>query len=108
MNEDMFAEFIKSDPRTDGIKVFRSMPHRKNNQCYVEQKNYTHVRLLLGYGRIDWQKAVPIVNNASIESCPLFLGKYQHSIYATALTRILRPSSASCSFMTSSTNTVSE
>jgi hypothetical protein len=30
----------------------RSRPYRKNDQAHVEQKNFTHVRQLLGYGRI--------------------------------------------------------
>jgi ribosomal protein L21 len=64
LNEDMFNEFIKSETRNNKIKVFRSRPYRKNDQCYVEQKNYTHVRLLMGYGRIDWKKAIPMMNNA--------------------------------------------
>jgi hypothetical protein len=64
LNEDMFNEFIKSEKRCNKIKVFRSRPYRKNDQCYVEQKNYTHVRLLMGYGRIDWKKAISMMNNA--------------------------------------------
>jgi hypothetical protein len=64
LNEDMFKEFINSETRIEKIKVFRSRPYRKNDQCYVEQKNYTHVRLLMGYGRIDWKKAIPMMNNA--------------------------------------------
>jgi hypothetical protein len=64
LNEEMLNEFVESKTRTEKIKVFRSRPYRKNDQCYVEQKNYTHVRLLLGYGRIDWKKAVPMMNNA--------------------------------------------
>ena len=46
------------------IKIFRSRPYRKNDQCYVEQKNYTHLRKIMGYGRLDWKKAVNMMNNA--------------------------------------------
>lgn len=31
----------------------RSRPYKKNDQEHVEQKNFTHVRQLLGYGRYD-------------------------------------------------------
>ena len=31
----------------------RSRPYKKNDQAHVEQKNFTHVRQLLGYGRFD-------------------------------------------------------
>ena len=64
LNEDIFNEFIKSKTRQEKIKNFRSRPYRKNDQCYVEQKNYTHVRKLMGYGRINWKNAVSMMNNA--------------------------------------------
>ena len=35
-----------------GIHQTRSRPYRKNDQAHVEQKNYTHVRQLLGYERL--------------------------------------------------------
>ena len=35
-----------------GIYQTRSRPYRKNDQAHVEQKNYTHVRQLLGYERL--------------------------------------------------------
>ena len=35
------------------VKWTRSRPHKKNDQAHVEQKNFTHVRQLLGYGRYD-------------------------------------------------------
>jgi len=35
-----------------GIQQTRSRPYRKNDQAHVEQKNYTHVRQLLGYERL--------------------------------------------------------
>lgn len=38
--------------RDEGIKQTRSRPYRKNDQAHVEQKNYTHVRQLLGYDRL--------------------------------------------------------
>jgi hypothetical protein len=38
--------------KQNGIHQTRSRPYFKNDQAYVEQKNYTHVRSLLGYERI--------------------------------------------------------
>lgn len=35
------------------INFTRSRPYRKNDNAHVEQKNWTHVRQLLGYGRLD-------------------------------------------------------
>lgn len=44
------------------IDVFRSRPYQKNDNCYVEQKNYTHVRELFGYDRIDEHELITIMN----------------------------------------------
>lgn len=45
-----------------GIHQTRSRPYRKNDQAYVEQKNYTHVRLLLGYDRLEHPEMVAPLN----------------------------------------------
>lgn len=44
------------------IKQTRSRPYRKNDQAHVEQKNYTHVRLLLGYDRLEHPELLPALN----------------------------------------------
>lgn len=62
MNEEIIQTFATKG-REQKLPVFRGRPYRKNDQCYIEQKNYTHVRHLFGYGRIDWQKAIPMMNN---------------------------------------------
>ena len=38
------------------IAFTRSRAYHKNDNAHVEQRNYTHVRQLLGYGRIDNQE----------------------------------------------------
>ena len=35
------------------IKMSRSRPDKKNDNAWVEQKNWSHVRKLVGYGRFD-------------------------------------------------------
>ena len=45
-----------------GIHQTRSRPYFKNDQAYVEQKNYTHVRGLLGYDRLEHQELLPELN----------------------------------------------
>ncbi len=44
------------------VSLTRSRPYRKNDQARVEQKNWTHVRQLLGYQRLDRLELVPLVN----------------------------------------------
>ena len=41
----------------------RSRAYKKNDQAHVEQKNFTHVRQLLGYGRFDDPDLVTMVND---------------------------------------------
>jgi len=45
-----------------GIKQTRSRPYRKNDQARVEQKNWTHVRQLLGYDRLGYEELVEPLN----------------------------------------------
>lgn len=40
----------------------RSRPNRKNDNCYVEQKNWHVVRRNIGYGRYEGQEAVNVMN----------------------------------------------
>jgi len=40
----------------------RSRPHRKNDTCFVEQKNYSIVRRAAGYSRYEGTKAVESLN----------------------------------------------
>src|SRR5690606_390768 len=63
LNEDVIERFARRKDRGNQIAVYRSRPYKKNDQCFVEQKNYTHVRELYGYDRIDWKIAVRLMNN---------------------------------------------
>lgn len=49
--------------RKSPVELKRSREGRKNDQCYIEQKNNVFVRGLLGYERIDTQEVVDLVNN---------------------------------------------
>ena len=48
--------------REEPVDFTRSRPYHKNDQAYVEQKNYTHVRQLPGYERMGWIKLVEPIN----------------------------------------------
>lgn len=73
-NVDNGREFINGDlvyysqhlddgsERKEPLKVTRSRVSRKNDNCFVEQKHFTHVRELFGYIRIDHQELVGIMN----------------------------------------------
>lgn len=48
--------------RSKKVEVVRSRPYKKDDNCYVEEKNLTHVRQLIGYDRIDVSECVEILN----------------------------------------------
>jgi hypothetical protein len=58
LNKDML-KFTKFGTR---VQFTRSRPYKKNDNCYVEQKNFTHVRELFGYERFEDQELVELMN----------------------------------------------
>src|SRR5665648_94753 len=44
------------------ITFTRSRPYRKNDSCFVEQKNWSVIRRAVGYGRYDTDKELSILN----------------------------------------------
>ncbi len=46
-----------------GLFFTRSRPYMKNDNAYVEQKNYTHIRKWLGYGRFDTREQLARIND---------------------------------------------
>lgn len=45
------------------VAFTRSRPYKKNDNAHVEQKNWTHVRQLFGYDRIDKQASIALMND---------------------------------------------
>jgi hypothetical protein len=54
------CRYLLDRPRP--VPLTRSRPYRKNDQAHVEQKNWTHVRQLLGYQRLEQPELVPLIN----------------------------------------------
>ena len=50
----------------------RSRPDRKNDNAYVEQKNNTHIRCWLGYGRYDTEQQLYAMNDLYRNELRLF------------------------------------
>ena len=44
------------------VRMTRSRPYRKNDNAHVEQKNYSFVRQIMGYGRMENPDLIPIMN----------------------------------------------
>lgn len=60
LNNDLFTYF---DKRPERVHFVRRRPYKKNDNAHVEQKNWTHVRQLLGYDRLDQQWDVDYIND---------------------------------------------
>lgn len=60
LNESLLRFFRINRIRQIGFQ--RGRPYRKNDQCHVEQKNWTHVRQLFGYGRIDDESLIEFMD----------------------------------------------
>jgi hypothetical protein len=54
-----FTQHKTGEPR---LAFTRSRPYKKNDNCYVEQKNFTHVRELFGYERFEDPHLVSLMN----------------------------------------------
>lgn len=66
IDSDSGSEFINADLlrycREEKITFTRSRPYRKNDNCFVEQKNYSIVRRAVGYARFDTEEQLALLN----------------------------------------------
>lgn len=60
----------------NGIEPSRSRPHKKNDNCYVEQRNLVVVRKYVGYERYDCIEAVNVMNKL-YEALRLYINFFQ-------------------------------
>jgi uncharacterized small protein (DUF1192 family) len=65
-DSDNGSEFINDELlrycEKEKITFTRSRPYRKNDSCYIEQKNWSVIRRTVGYGRYDSDQEVEILN----------------------------------------------
>ncbi len=66
LDSDNGSEFINNELwrycEREQITFTRSRAGRKNDNCYVEQKNWSVVRRIVGYGRYDTVRQVALLN----------------------------------------------
>ena len=60
INENLLKYF--QNRRFSPVNFVRRRPYKKNDNAHVEQKNYTHVRQVFGYDRIDNRNFVELMN----------------------------------------------
>lgn len=59
------------------IKFTRSRPYRKNDNAYIEQKNWTHVRRIFGWDRLDTHEQMENMNRLYRNELSLMMNLFQ-------------------------------
>jgi transposase InsO family protein len=72
----------------EGLAFSRSRPNKKNDNCFVEQKNWTHVKKYVGYLRYDSQEEQEIFNDLYRNELRLYKNFFQPVIKLVLKERI--------------------
>lgn len=62
------------------IQLTRGRPYKKDDNAHIEQKNWTHVRKLLGWERYDTREAVEAINDLYRHELRLWLNVFLPSV----------------------------
>ena len=57
--------------KAHGVEFTRGRPYKKNDNCFAEQKNFTEVRALVGYGRYEGERAFYVMKELYKNWCLL-------------------------------------
>lgn len=63
--------------QSEKIEFTRSRPNRKNDNAYIEQKNWTHVRKIIGYLRYDTAEEDLVINDLYQNELRLYKNFFQ-------------------------------
>lgn len=84
LDSDNGSEFINAHLlrycRDRQIALTRSRPYQKDDNAHVEQKNWTHVRKLLGWDRYDSPRAVEAINRLYARDLAAMMNLFQPSV----------------------------
>jgi hypothetical protein len=70
------------------IQLTRGRPYKKDDNAHVEQKNWTHVRKLLGWERYDAPAAVETINDLYRHELRLWMNLYLPSVKLVKKVRV--------------------
>ncbi len=86
------SEFINWNLRAwcqgKNIQLTRGRPYKKDDKAHVEQKNWTHVRKLLGWDRYDSAAAIEAINDLYRQELRWLLNLYLPSVKLVKKTRV--------------------
>lgn len=92
VDSDNGSEFInwhlKSWCEGKQIQLTRGRPYKKDDNAHIEQKNWTHVRKLLGWDRYDTHEAVESLNDLYGGKLRLWLNLYLPSVKLVKKVRV--------------------
>ena len=92
VDSDNGSEFInwhlKSWCEQKQIQLTRGRPYKKDDNAHVEQKNWTHVRKLLGWERYDSRAAVEAINDLYRHELRLWMNLYLPSVKLVKKVRV--------------------
>jgi len=71
-----------------GVRISRSRPWHKNDNCHVEQRNYSLVRAYLGYDRLD-SVAQALAANQLYDQMWLYYNFFQPVLHVTEKTMVV-------------------
>ena len=70
------------------IQLTRGRPYKKDDNAHIEQKNWTHVRKLLGWDRYDSRAAVEAINAVYRQELRLWMNLYLPSVKLVKKVRV--------------------
>jgi transposase InsO family protein len=86
------AEFINWNLQAwcqgKNIQLTRGRPYKKDDNAHIEQKNWTHVRKLLGWDRYDSGAAIEAINDLYRQELRWLLNLYLPSVKLVKKTRV--------------------
>ncbi len=85
LNHHLLRYFTERKPK---VTFTRSRPYKKNDNAYVEQKNWSYVRQLLGYDRLDNPDLVELINKLYTKHWSLLQNHFQPTLKLKKKTRI--------------------
>lgn len=92
IHSDNGGEFINNHlfqyTEKENIEFSRSRPYKKNDNCHVEQKNWTHVKKFVGYHRYDTEQELKILNFLYRDELHFFKNFFQPIMKLKKKTRI--------------------
>jgi len=92
IDSDNGSEFINAHLvrycQRHGIQFTRGRPYKKDDNAHIEQKNWTHVRRLLGYVRYDAPAAVAAMNALYRQELRLFQNLFLPSVKLVRKVRV--------------------